>query len=794
MVVPAAVKLSLWEWLLGLPPGLWKRVEQMQPVFVARETLGALLIVLALAVFWFAFQYWRDGTRPSWWSKGPMLLLRLLALTALGVMLLQPSLRLQQTDTVRPAVVLLVDTSDSMARTDPRLPAVRAQREARATGMSPATVGQATRLTRANALLNRAQVLQELSKRYAVRVYGFASDAQTVPLPDTAESRTSYRFSLQREPGKSDSTQIGTALRRALEDLSGQPVAGALILSDGGNNLGEDPLAVAEMAKQAGIPVSTLGLGDPTKTKDLSLLSVLADDVVRVNNTVNVFAALSHRGYAGKTVTVILQRGTEVLGRETVRLGRDERKQEVRFTYVPREAGRFTYTVTVSPLPDEVTRANNKRSFVQTAVSKKLRVLYVEEEPRYEYRYLKNAILRDTSLEFACLLLSADDPDEGNLRVREFPRDEKALFDFDIVILGDVPRSAFTDSQLEALRRFVEDRGASLLVIAGERHMPHEYAGTPLEAVLPVVFGPSPDPILTEEPFRWQLTPEGQRSVILQLEDDPEQNRRVWATLQGMFWAAGVQRARPGATVLAVHPTRRNAEGPYPLVATQPFGAGRSFIQLVDSTWLWRWRVGDRHFYRYWGQVLRTLTPREIPGNSRYVQLNADRTNYRLGERVTLSARLLNAFYRPIKAEKATAILRHENGATQTVTLQGTPGTPGLFTAEVQPDRVGRYEVTVISPANPSARATAAFVVESLALESQKPELDEAMLQRIAAAGGGNYYTPDRIADWMRALSNRPLQIRSEQEIELWDTPLLLILFIVPLSLEWVLRKRKGLL
>jgi len=362
------------------------------------------------------------------------------------------------------------------------------------------------------------------------------------------------------------------------------------------------------------------------------------------------------------------------------------------------------------------------------------------------------------------------------------------------VVLGDVPRTYFTEIQLQALRRFVEDRGASLLVIAGELHMPQEYAGTPLEACLPTTISSSPDPIITEEPFNWQLTAEGKRSPITQLEDSSAENDRVWASLPGMFWAAGVPRVKPGATVLAQHPTRRNADGPYPLVVTQPFGAGKCFLELVDSTWRWRWRVGDRYFYRYWGQVLRTLTPRELPGNSRFVQLNADRNNYRLGEKVSLNARLLDAYYHPIKAESATATIKTEAGQETHVTLQSTPGSPGLYTAQIQPDRVGRYEVSLISPANPQAKADTAYVVESLALEKQRPELDLSLLKKIASAGGGKYYEPDKLAEWANSLPNNTLLIRNEQEIELWSNWRLLALFLVPLFFEWLIRKRSGLL
>lgn len=797
MNLPAIMNVPWLRRLLGIPAASGQFREQPHLSFATSWTLWVAAALLATSLIWFTYNYYRDGTRPNWWLKSILVGFRLLSILALMLMLAQPTLRLAKIDRTAPTVLLLVDNSQSMTITEPRLPASRREIESAGTGISADSISATTRLTRANALLDKSKALTRLAERYNVHLYSFAGTPHSIPLPTDKKQRMNYKFNVAPDTENGDSTQTGAALSRALDETAGQPVAGALIISDGGSNLGEDPIQTADRARQLHIPVSTAGLGDPTKTKDVALLSVLADDVVRVNNTVTVYAAISQRGYAGKTVTITLQRDNEIVGRETVRLGPDEQKQEVHFTYSPTRAGRFAYTVTAAALPGEITLANNKRAFVQTVIDKKLKVLYIEAEPRYEYRYLRNAILRDNSLDFACLLLSGDNADkggEGNIPINRFPPDEKSLFEYDIIVLGDVPRSYFDDTQLQAIRRFVEDRGASLLVIAGEQHMPHEYAGTPLEAVLPVVIAPTPDPVQTDDPFQWQLTPEGKRSPVMQLEDDSAGSERVWRELPGMFWAAGVPRAKPGATVLAVHPSRRNADGPYPLVATQPFGAGKCFLQLVDSTWRWRWRVGDRYFYRYWGQVFRTLTPKELPGNSRFVQLNADRSNYRLTDKVALNARLLDAYYHPIKVPSVTATVIGEGGQSQQITLQAAAGTPGLYTAQFQPDRVGHYTTTVVSPVDTQAKASAAFVVESLALEKQKPELDEKQLRQIAAAGGGKYYRSDKIGDWIDSLPYHPLQIRSEQEYELWNAPLILILFLLPLSLEWIVRKRKGLL
>lgn len=781
--------------LLGLGAEAGSRIEQSRLYFAGglpRVVAAALLLVAAL---WFGYLYLKDGTRPSLWVKVPLLGLRLCAIAALLVMLLQPMLRMEKSERLRSQVLVLVDRSASMGFRDPRLGPDRTARAARVTGPDPRTL---TRGQIAEQVVTgpTQSLLGELAKRFDVRLYLFSSDAQTASLPASVQQRAAFRLNLKPDERIGASTQIGTALGRALDDVAGQPVAGALLVSDGGNNAGDDPVGVAVRARQSGVPVSTLGIGDPTPTRDLAVTEVLADQVARANATIQVFAGIAHRGYGGRPVTVTLRRGGEIIGTQTLRLGPAGQKQTATFTYTPKQVGTFAYTVGASRLGGENTHANNQKSFAQQVVGKKLRILYVDGEPRWEFRYLRNAILRDTQIAFSCYLVAtgAQNGGEGNIPIDGFPRDEKTLFDYDIVILGDVPRAHFSDMQLRSLRRFVEDKGSSLIVIAGEKHMPHAYRNTPLEAVLPVVLPVQPEQVQTDEPFRWELTPQGQQDPLLRLSDDSGESEQIWRALPGMYWNAGVERAKPGATILAVNPARSNAYGKRIVLAVQPFGEGRCLLCLSDSTWQWRWRVGDRYFYRYWGQAIRAMTPSEPPGGNRFAQVNADRGEYALGERVAVNARLLDAFYRPIKAGSVVATLRGPTGGPTSVTLLAVPGSPGLFAGDILAERVGRFNVSLASPASPQTRATATFMVQNLALERQQPEMNEALLKQIARAGGGRYYQTDQARRWLQSLRPNDLRVRSESEIELWDAPLLLLLFIVPLALEWLIRKRSGLL
>jgi hypothetical protein len=786
-------------WLLGLggsKTDAWSHGRKV----LAGVPVGVAALLLAAFVVWTAYNYWRDGRSPGWWVKGPLLLLRTLAVACLLVILLEPVMTWTRTGTQRPTFIVMADTSQSMAIRDTRLPDRLAGPFRRVTGVDPRS---APRYVQTAALLGKGPVrlIERLASKFDVRAYAFAEEAQLI---DRGKVLADGARALKPDARADGSTQIGTALRTVLDDNSGRPLAGILLVSDGGSNQGDDPIGWARRARALGIPVSTLGIGDPTPTRDIVLTEALADRVVRKGNEVRAFVGLSHRGYGGSTVTVSLSRNGVPFQSRQVRLSADGAKQTVTFTYTPGQTGEFRFAASVAHVAGETTYQNNARSFLQQVVDKKLRVLYVEGEPRWEYRYLRNAILRDEQIGFACYRTETDGTPtpEGNLPVGSFPSDERALFAYDILIIGDVPRARFQSTHLRAIRRFVEDRGGSLVIIAGERHMPHEYADTLIEPAFPLIVSSAPDQVVMDEPFRWQRTPQGAQDSLLRMSPNPVEDERIWREMPGMLWMAGSRGPKPGATVLAVNPDRSDAAGMRPVLALQPYGAGRCLMVMTDSTWRWRWRVGDRYFYRFWGQMLRTMTPQDNPGGNRLAQLTVDRSECRPGDRVTITARLLDEFYRPSRLPQLTASLTgplplsqqasaSAPGPSRTVTLLPAPGSPGLYTAGVIAGTAGEYRVTLTSAAG-GPPVSARFLVQQVSLEAQQPEMREDALRRIAAESGGRFLRAEEAAAWADGQKPRNLTVRTVVETPLWNAPIGLIAAVGLLSLEWLVRRRVG--
>ncbi len=218
-----------------------------------------------------------------------------------------------------------------------------------------------------------------------------------------------------------------------------------------------------------------------------------------------------------------------------------------------------------------------------------------------------------------------------------------------------------------------------------------------------------------------------------------------------------------------------------------------TLLSLLDSTWRWRFRLGDTYFYRYWGQVLRTMTPRELPGENRLVKVTVDREEYLPDERVVLRARALTPTFHPLRASSLTAQVTRDDGTRHEVRLSPLDGSPGVYVSEWTPPRPGKYRVVLRAPEG-SAAAEALFGVTARSLELHEPEMRRELLQRIAAAGGGAYLELSQLDGLPKRIPDRSERRVTHNERPLWDAPLPLAIFSFFLVGEWILRKRAGLL
>jgi hypothetical protein len=650
-----------------------------------------------------------------------------------------------------------------------------------------------------------AKVLRELQKQNKVRLYLVSTSARLLAEVDKVDDIKPAVEKLRKVEPTGGQSQLGEGVRQVLTELRGAPPSAIAILTDGQTTDGIGLAKAAELAARKGVPLYTIGLGDPEPARDLELTELLVDDVVFVDDLVRFQAKLLSRGFAGQDVLVRLKerdRGSSDpnaardLESITVKAPPDGQPLRIEIGHRPKQTGEIAYILEIDPRPRELQAQNNRIERTINVRKEKLKVLLVDSEPRYEYRYLKNYLEREETIDLSVVLLSSDPEysEQDRTALPTFPAAKDALFSYDVVLMGDADPSFLSASQMANLTEFVTERGGGILFIAGSGFNPLAYKGTPLEVLLPIELAEARDPTAVGHAitaFRPELTGEGRSSPIFRFGDDEATSTQIWQNLPELFWYLEAPRKKPAALVLAEHPTQVGSDGKLPIFLYQFVGSGKSMFSAVDDTWRWRFRVGDRYFGRFWIQTIRFLAHTKLLGQKQ-AEVQTDRRRYQRNQPIQIRVRFPNPALAPSGGEVVVQVERKGHGPRR-LTLKQSPGTRNLFEGALPQAAEGDYQVRLLPPpVLEGAIPTASFRVDAPAGEMERVQMNEPELIRAATTSAGRFYTPDATASFLKDLPTpQKVPLDTDPPIPLWNTYPVLLVFLLVIGAEWVLRKRK---
>jgi uncharacterized membrane protein len=791
----------LLEIILGLDKGFLSREGefslQFNPhwpgqAYVGAVTWNLLLAILAALLVWYVYR--REGrSKPVRIALG---ILRGVLLAFLLLLLNRPVLTLGQSRTEPSVVAVLVDDSVSMRVRD-------------AGGGGDADGQPVSRLEAVEKLLlpGDKSLLDELKKVHQVRLYRFDRDKEPLAPEQLAKLQPDGQH-----------TQVLSSVRSVMADLQGQRLAGVVVLTDGRETPAR-PIAEGLAAlKDFGVKVYPVAVGSDKAPTNIDVQSVTVQDSAFKGDIVNVRAQVRGTGYeAGHVVTLLLK------DKKTGRVlpapdGKTEQKVtlangqpvEAELQFKPEEVGTLDLVVEAVKQPNEVDDQDNDRTAQVAVLDAKLNVLFVDGAPRWEYRYLKNEMIRDRTVNISCLLTSADptfaqegDPPDEKTNfpgpIRRFPESIEELSNYDVVLFGDVDPRQFSDAQLQLVADFVNKRGGGFGMIAGPRYAPQAYKNTAIESILPVVISRTEadtDSGTITQGFRPVLTREGQSSSIFRFFADRAENEKFLTEgMQPIFWYCRGVVAKPGTgEVYATHPSDVGPDGrKAPLLVLGRYGAGRTLFSAIDDSWRWRFYTGESVFDTYWIQQVRYLARSKKLGQ-RKLTFAAVRPQYEMGEQVRLNLRildpqLLQQLPEQIRVEiqdQAGQVVRHE-------TLVRQEGQPELYVAAWTADRVGQFTVKLPPIAGGVNEQEVPVAVAVPRLELSQPQVDRTLLTRLSAE------TLGQTVDLAEAGTKLPQLIPSAAKVipietsrPLWDAPLALAIFVLLITAEWVARKMFG--
>ncbi|GIW82893.1 MAG: hypothetical protein KatS3mg105_4700 [Gemmatales bacterium] len=618
---------------------------------------------------------------------------------------------------------------------------------------------------------------------------------------------------------------------------------GVVLLTDGQHNVFEEGPPVAHALKMAEhqIPIYPVAIGAKSPPPDTSIVWVRTPSAVFKNVDVLVRVRVKISGLPDQDVTVELQPpgGKQPL-KETIRHEGGTRFYDVPFDLRLAEVGTQTLRVSIKPVDGEIDTGNNERSAAINVADDKAKVLLVDGEARWEFHYLANALLRDQTMQVSQIVFNQ--PRLGRVPEEElqkigyprlhWPADPDALADYACIVLGDVSPAHLPLSQRLRLEKYVSETGGTLVIVAGKRHMPSAYVrqatnfvggngeADPIARMLPIESFQVVNPM---QGFHVTLTQDGLISPFLRLEATEEESTTRWQKLPRHYWGI-VGKVKPGAIPLAYlrdaanqveavkpgdvsdDPARRSG-----LIVRQNYGFGRVLFIGLDSTWRWRYKVGDRYHHRFWGQLIRwAASDKPLVAGNDFVRFGTPQPVYHQGDKIDVVVRL-GENEKPLgtKSVAGARILLQEKPGKEVraalVELKPRPAQPRVLAGEIAGLPAGNYAVELVIPemagkltgtdeeGKPGPLRARFTVLPDENAEMIDLATNWDLLAELAAKSKGKVYTPETAADLIELLRQKTETRTRQVETRLWESWWALLLFLAFLSTEWLVRKLVGL-
>lgn len=627
-------------------------------------------------------------------------------------------------------------------------------------------------------------------------------------------------------------TRIGDAVVQLVNQERGGPFAGILMITDGANNEGTQPVEAARMAREIGARIITVGLGSDQQPESVRIVDLEAPAKAYPGDEFQLRGYIQGFGMPNKSVTLQVASGVidenggfkeEAIDMvsQPVQLGNDGQVIPVDFQITPENIGTRAYQLRiVSTSETDIDKSDNQKTVKVQIVQQRNRVLLLAGGPTREYRFLRNQLYRDKDVDLHVLLQTGEQgiSQESDELLFEFPDDPTVLFEeYDCIVAFDPDWSKLSLDQIQLLERWVGEKAGGLIVIAGPIYTP-EWASLRrgndaidiVKDLHPVTFFSRGTSIGlgrfgSETARKVVLTPEGQKAESLRLDASGEVSSRIWQQFPGVYGYFTVSGVKPGAAVWA----EVDAEGGLgssqsPVyMASHFYGAGR--VVFIGSGEFWRIRSMDvGYFEAFYTKLIRYASQGRLARDSSRGLLLVSAERVSLGETVDVRAFLTDSQHNPLSDPQIEASLILPDGTEQPLILRQLPEfEEGQYAGQFTPLQDGEYRIEVRLPGGGEdgllTREVRARIPDR---EIANPRRDDAVLTALSSETGGKsivgiddlmksenlpgYVGPEILPprDMYTALPDLTDRTFQEQ-LRGW----LMAFIVLALSIEWIQRR-----
>jgi uncharacterized membrane protein len=668
--------------------------------------------------------------------------------------------------TLRPqqnVVAVLVDDSRSMSLAD----------------------ASGTREAAAQAVLNGG-LLKSLGDRFQVRLYKFGKEPERIQKPEQLSATA-------------PASRIGDTLERVLAESSSLPLGAMVLLSDGADNAGGIDLETISAIRRQRIPVHTIGFGREHPQRDVEITDAVAPARALPQSKLTALVTFQNYGLSGSKTKLSIRDGAKVLASEEVTLKAEGAPQTESLVFNCGEAGPKTLEIALDPIPGEENVQNNRVTRLVNVEARKPRILYIEGEPRWEFKFIRRALDDYGNIELVTMLRTTEnkiyrqgtpDPPEPHELEDGFPSKAEDLFAYQGLIIGSVEANYFTPTQQQLIRDFVDRRGGGLLFMGGRATLSDGgYPASPLADLVPTNL-PEGKGTFHRDFTGQELTAAGAQSILCRLDEDAARNLDRWKKMPQMANYQEAGDPKPGATVLLVSTPAGKRKTP--LLVTENYGRGRTVLFSTEGSWRWKMWLphDDKTHATFWQQILRHLVT-DTPG-----QVTASTPKSVLSDetKVPLRAEVRDKQYKPVTNAKVQARFMAPDGASATVELTPQPLEEGIYSGEWTAEKPGSYVADIIAGREQEeiGRDVVTFRREDGVAENFHTSQNRELLEKLSEQTGGRYYKPGEASKLANEISYSEAGISTRETRDLWDMPAIFLLALGILACEWLLRRRWG--
>jgi hypothetical protein len=581
-------------------------------------------------------------------------------------------------------------------------------------------------------------------------------------------------------------TSVVQSLLSAHEKYEGDNISAMVLISDGVET--DKSLIRRELPP---IPVFAVGVGDTSSPDDVRIRDITYSSVVRTPSRSPIGISLFYSGDRRKQIRLSLREdNTVVFEKDTLMsVAMREINEEIHVRFP--DAGRRHFTLEVNVEGYDAEPENNRRDIVIEAEKAEAKILIADLRPEWELHFLTGLLREDKSFDFEVISIETM-PSSPQGRLRSPQRFVSLLAESDALVIISVTEDFLNDTNAASIVRFVRDKGGGLLVLPGPSSL-FSSAGAwrRLEDLLPVTGVP---------PFRFNLqytslaagAQAGTNPITTQLL--PLFGQKQWQERSPLLGYYSSLAANGGAELL-LEVREKNV----PAVAYCTVGKGR--VAVVSAGPLWRWKFlseGNTVYDELLSRLLDVLSRGE---ETERFFLTSKKNVFDAGEEPVFYAEVFNEKMQPVTGVPVKMEISKLDEAGEEVPLQRISMTrenvqSTRFRTALSPLPPGRYLAR--GEAELSARMIqsrpAEFEISNVSVEFQDVRQNHLSLAGIAMRSGGAY---ESAANGSALTARIPLQARkvaSITELSIRTSVIVFMIILLLLSVEWIIRKRIGMI